>query len=518
MKNPIPVIDLFAGPGGLGEGFSSLSIGRQKKSVFKINLSIEKDPLAHQTLELRAFYRQFSRGSVPDDYYRHLRDPHTFTRGELFRNYPDQAKSAREESLCKELGKEPSSEIDRKIRLALNGNRQWVLIGGPPCQAYSLVGRSRTGGINPDDHRIYLYREYLRILAEHQPPIFVMENVKGILSSSVNGNKIFDLILKDLSDPCFALGNNNRNAQGYRLFSLVRQPEEYSQNDKPIFQPKDFVIECEKYGIPQSRHRVIVLGIRDDLDLKTVNILEEKDRVTAGRVLNDLPRLRSGISRSPDSATLWQELVERATTHKWFRSIQQANGSTLAKHIEDIVSKISKPRVDRGAEFIPCDVSCDYLGAEWFDDEQLQGVCNHSTRSHIPTDLHRYLFAACFAKSEKRSPTLRDFPSELLPEHKNVNKGVFERHFTDRFRVQLKNEPATTVTSHIAKDGHYYIHYDATQCRSLTVREAARLQTFPDNYFFCGPRTQQYAQVGNAVPPLLAKQIAEIVYGILESS
>lgn len=135
----------------------------------------------------------------------------------------------------------------------------------------------------------------------------------------------------------------------------------------------------------------------------------------------------------------------------------------------------------------------------------------------MASDLARYLFSATFAHSRGYSPQLDVFPPKLLPDHLNVQFGNESEAipFKDRFRVQCSNEPARTVVAHIAKDGHYYIHYDPSQCRSLTVREAARLQTFPDNYFFAGNRTEQYTQIGNAVPPLLAHKLAKIVRSLL---
>lgn len=148
---------------------------------------------------------------------------------------------------------------------------------------------------------------------------------------------------------------------------------------------------------------------------------------------------------------------------------------------------------------------------DWLSDPDLQVLTNHETRGHMESDLARYAFAATFAEVFDRSPKAHEFPRDLAPDHQNWETGKF----ADRFRVQCWDTPATTITSHISKDGHYFIHPDAMQCRSLTVREAARLQTFPDNYHFEGNRTQQYVQVGNAVPPLLARQIAEVLYNLL---
>jgi DNA (cytosine-5)-methyltransferase 1 len=151
----------------------------------------------------------------------------------------------------------------------------------------------------------------------------------------------------------------------------------------------------------------------------------------------------------------------------------------------------------------------------WLNDPRMDSVCNHETREHMPTDHHRYLFAAAFAAVRGVSPRLRDFPQGLLPEHNNVAASLGHANFADRFRVQVADQPGSTVLSHIAKDGHYFIHPDPFQARSLTVREVARLQTFPDNYAFFGNRGEQYTQIGNAVPPLLSFQIAEVVADVL---
>lgn len=511
----IPVIDIFAGPGGLGEGFSALTT-RQKSRIFEIKLSIENNIYAHQTLELRSFFRQFDTGRVPEEYYQHLRTE--LKRDELFRLFPTQAAAAQKTAWLAKLGEESSDSIDKKIRESLAGAKQWVLIGGPPCQAYSIIGRARRGGIKDDDDRVYLYREYYRILAVHSPPVFVLENVKGLLSAEFQKRKIMDEMLADLSDPATSYrmlkgnGTTKLSCPGYRIYSLVKRGEE--ELDGTIkFTADDCIIEAEKFGIPQSRHRLILLGIRKDLDFEPTLLKEKHQKVNVSRVLKTLPRVRAGLSEIEDSRDAWKATLEALLSNGMLYDCDRKVKSRIKKTIEGL----QLPEHDRGGEFVDQISSVSY-SPRWYLDSRIQGTCNHSTRIHMTTDFYRYMFAACFAKVKKASPKLSDFPEELLPDHESVGEDVSESDFADRFRVQVWNEPARTVTSHISKDGHYYIHPDPTQCRSLTVREAARLQTFPDNYYFCGPRTAQYIQVGNAVPPLLAKQIANVVLKILAGS
>lgn len=510
MKKTIPIIDIFAGPGGLGEGFSAFQV-QGDETTFKIKLSIEMDEFAHKTLELRAFYRQFSPTDIPVDYYQYLRGE--IKKDELFQNHPIEHGNAQQEAWLTELGKEDRDVVKSRILKALNGATDWVLIGGPPCQAYSVAGRSRMRNVNPwkyaRDHRHKLYKEYLKILADHHPPVFVMENVKGLLSSQRTKTKkenTFELILADLRNPSGAV-YEGKSLLSYKLFSISNENPENLED----ISPESFVVRSEEHGIPQARHRVIILGIRSDVYKATPGILDRiENQVPIESVIGDLPKLRSGLSKSEDTLENWRNAILEIESAEWLKSIDTDLQSFLLAELKQIGTNLN-----RGNSFTPCIVKPDEYD-HWYVDKDLGGVCNHETRAHIREDLHRYFFAAVYASKYGKSPKLSDFPSGLLPKHENVNAD--EIIFNDRFRLQNTGRPSTTIVSHISKDGHYYIHYDPSQCRSFTVREAARLQTFPDNYFFEGSRSQQYHQVGNAVPPLLANKIAVIVYKVLQDS
>jgi DNA (cytosine-5)-methyltransferase 1 len=522
----IPVIDLFAGPGGLSEGFASFVPKGVRGNPYKISASVEMDAWAHQTLELRSFFHEFH-GNAPNEYYQYLRQE--ITKGELFEAFPIQAAAARKRAILAELGnKDHDALIKHRLKQVFKENpkKPWVLIGGPPCQAYSVIGRSRrqANGAGQqrqeEDKRNFLYLEYLKIIANYKPAVFVMENVKGMLSAKVNGKEIFHEILDDLRHPKDALKDSkvpgySQNGLEYKIYSLV-----VSKQDGDDLNPTDYIIQSEKYGVGQMRHRVILLGVRSDIKIKPRTLTPHQGKVTVESLISDLPKLRSTFTRPIGGVEEWYDHLADIRNQSWYKQYRPAveNGSpvdaaAIKSKMDDCLNEIQSD-LDTGSEFTVASPSALYR-PDWFNDPKMGGVANHIARGHMKEDLHRYFFAACYTSAFGRSPRMKDFPTELLPKHKNVKQSLGDGAFDDRFRVQQTDRPATTITCHISKDGHYNIHYDPSQCRSLTVREAARIQSFPDNYYFVGPRTQQYHQVGNAVPPLLASQIADIVYEVL---
>lgn len=493
---------------------------------------------AHATLRLRAFYRALIRkGEAALGPYFELCNrkfvPPT-TEAPLPHWDKDTHLAWEEawgEALQLTLG-EPSDNEKLNEAICRNGisaSIPWVLIGGPPCQAYSIVGRARNKGKADyraeDDHRHFLYKEYLRIIAQYKPSVFVMENVKGILSSRVGEQQIFHSILRDLAAPDAAMGLPQSESAGYRIHSLVTDTCFTRHDDPEQIDARDFIVCAEQFGVPQARHRVILLGIREDICLAReegwrLPQLTPRRSVSVKEAIGTLPRLRSKISRGKDSEKDWKDIV--------IRHARELAREAERKGQYDLVAELNEVAYNRvlpsGASsmyypYLKPGISSTELN-DWYTGKgrakNLETYLNHEARSHMESDLRRYVFASSFARAKGYTPKGHaDFSLPgLAPAHENWESGKF----SDRFRVQLAGGPATTITSHIAKDGHYFIHYDPSQCRSLTVREAARLQTFPDDYFFQGNRTQQYHQVGNAVPPFLAYQIAQCVFTALTSA
>ena len=507
-KSAYPVVDVFAGPGGLGEGFSSLLRGKSDV-YFKVVASIEQDEFAHRTLVLRHFLKSFKGGELPDNYYRYLKG--AIEINELYALHPKEKSHADQSAIRISLGDENHLHVRQIITTRIKGRKKWALVGGPPCQAYSLVGRSRMMG-DPEfekDERHLLYGEYLRIISDHAPPVFVMENVKGLLSARMNGELVIKKILSDLCAPKGAPGKAP-NGLDYKLYSL-------SEDEPPggDVDPRIFLVRSENYGVPQARHRMFIVGVRNDIDIRPKKLKPHKPP-TLKQTIGNLPKIRSGISKGDDSFSKWRKEIERIND---FTKRSGLNGHEFAGEVDKqmgIDLSRRKRELEKSSTRYPARPRLSHDVLDSIYDHQLSVLVSHESRSHMPSDLRRYAFAASFASKTGKSPKLGDFPRSLLPDHANVEDGRAGKMFSDRFRVQLPDQPSTTVTSHISKDGHYFIHYDPNQCRSLTVREAARLQTFPDNYNFEGPRTSQYHQVGNAVPPYLARQIAEIIADVLD--
>ena len=626
------IIDVFAGPGGLGEGFSAYQ-NDCGEFPFEIALSVEMESYAHQTLRLRAFLRHFLQAGrgLPAIYVDYVTGKTPWL-GELlaFRHFDDDksendvrawelldpkhycpeawqaaleaysadwqeiekaVKKALYEARRMTLGEADEEKIHSSIAEAVRDDLPTILIGGPPCQAFSTVGRSRRKGHvtqnavemedgtkqwqQERDGRTWLYQEYIKIIDEFKPDIFVMENVRGMLSAKIkveDGEKehVWKRIFQDLHQPALTLGKPADGLE-YHIYSLAAD-QNYRGGEVAV-DGHQFVLHAEEFGIPQSRERVILLGVRADksdlLDEDFITCLQKIDsneQTSVKNAIEDLPALRAKVGcqehfdaetgktrrtniNKDDEKQFWHQhlgkqltgiarrLAKTGDSHQEkvgkLMSIVNANHKAhfkkthMVTDFDPVSLERTKNSIQKFAEIDFSKIQGDLFDDEHFDTQEqlrqwyshcaLQGyVLNHEARSHMDSDLGRYLYSSCYAlivpgEGERESPRLPELQEVGLDPkgHKN------QASFLDRFRVQVWDKPATTVTSHIAKDGHYFIHPDPSQMRSMTVREAARLQTFPDNYFFEGPRTAQFTQVGNAVPPLLAKQVAEVVSNIL---
>lgn len=480
----IPVVDLFAGPGGLNEGFSA-HVNDRGERLFGTVASFEMDSTAVRTLQLRAALRRLGEPhGYPDLYYNFLNGCPGLDALMSNALVAKAVHSVAEEEIHQvELGEEARPRVDEIIRRRLGGRDPWVLIGGPPCQAYSLVGRARRTHDESfsEDKKHFLFREYLHIIETFRPTIFVMENVKGLLSATHSGRNMFQVIMDDLS-----VGGL------YTIRSLVV--------DKESLDPHDYVVRAEQYGVPQRRHRVILVGLRNDAHLRMGTLIPASEEATVRTAIGGMPPVRSILSpRHHDSDQAWNDV--RNKMRDSFNLPPLPIGTVPRRGDDPLKGAV------RFHSAVPDSDNARLM--DWLEDRRLEVPSLHEARAHMCSDLLRYEYLAQTMRVSGARPTVRELPSGLKPNHRNVSE---ERTpFLDRFKVQQWGRPSSTVTSHIAKDGHYYIHPDPDQMRSLTVREAARLQTFPDDYFFMGNRTSQYHQVGNAVPPYLAKQIAQVV-------
>lgn len=509
MNKTIGVVDLFAGPGGLSEGFASVQ--EDKTNPFQIAISIEKEATAYQTLRLRAFLREYRlrHNCLPKEYI----DFHAGVSPQFDWDEVDSVawKKANSDIFQMELGKNATTvQLNERIEELQSKYDESVLIGGPPCQAYSLVGRARARGNTNyrahEDNRHYLFKEYIRVLEKLRPAAFIMENVKGILSSTVQSKRIFSQLMDDLS----SLGTAKEHQ--YEIFAIKLEQGNLMLTNAQ--RPSDFVVKTENLGIAQRRHRVFIIGVRLDLAprVKGTKAKAITNTQTVAAAIGNLPRVRSGLSKDEDTFETWVKHTRNAATNLSELTLGEAN-QKLNSRLTSLASQSAwGTKLFRSVSELPEGYGKSNNSLlQWLENTELKAVAQHETRGHMNSDLERYLYAACFGEINGFSPKAKDFPAELSPNHSNWHSGIF----SDRFRVQLSNETATTITSHISKDGHYFIHPDPSQCRTLTVREAARLQSFPDDYLFLGPRTAQYVQVGNAVPPYVAKQLANLIYKLL---
>ena len=388
-------IDLFAGCGGLSEGFYRIG--------FKALAHVEIDHWACETLRTRMKYY----------------------------GYKNIDKEVIEHDIT-------SDDIIERIEEATKGIIPDVIIGGPPCQAYSTAGRVRDGKGMSKDPRNFLFESYVKILEHFRPKFFVFENVTGILSAKVNGKLIFPQILN-------ALGKE---------YKLVEDPSTLLYN-------------TANYGVPQIRKRIIIMGVRKDI--------EDKEAID----------LYNGVKKTnydPDMSESQRKGLKR------FIDVKEAIG--------DLPPVAPGQDASTDAFLYPCNnVFLKRIGKEG-----VHPLMDHICRKHNDVDRERFRVMITnhwsFGEMRRARPDL---------EHERA------RAFDNSYVVQWWNLPSKTILAHIYKDGFQFIHPDETQLRTFTVREAARIQSFPDDFVFKGSRGEKYKQIGNAVPVLFAEALAKSI-------
>lgn len=411
MTKKLNFIDLFAGAGGLSEGFI--------RAGFEPIAHVEMDKAACYTLKTRAVYHYLKAHDKFDIYK-------TYLKGDIKRDalYASVPKEVLESVINFPIGTEHNPAIHKKIAEQLNGREVDLIIGGPPCQAYSLVGRARSEDGMKGDSRNYLYVQYARYLEKYKPKMFVFENVLGLKSA---GKGVY---LKNME----------------KLF------------DKKGYTMRLFTVKANNFGVLQNRKRIVIIGYKRELNLSLPDLesIRSKKEHLVKDLLSDLPVLQAG------------EGNEKYNNYK-NASTDYLNETGIRNGIDILTQHIARPHTEQDKEIY-----------------------------RIAVDL--------FAGGQRLN--YNELP-EKLKTHNN-------RHsFFDRFKVvNADAEFSHTVVAHIAKDGHYYIHPDINQNRSISVREAARLQSFPDDFYFEGVkegknRTAAFKQIGNAVPPLMAEHIAK---------
>lgn len=409
-------IDLFAGAGGFSEGFV--------RAGFEPVAHVENDVAACFTLKTRLAYHYLAENGQIDSYNQYLKGE--IARDQLYSLVPTDVLGS---VINQTIGRD-NNEIFRTIDRLKGDDSIDLIVGGPPCQAYSLVGRARDKNGMSGDPRNYLYVEYGKFLRYYTPRMFVFENVLGLLSAQ-SGRHFADL------------------RKYFKRLGYEMEPYEANAN---------------VFGVLQNRKRLIIVGWHKDTNLAfelPAGESIEADGVNA--ILEDLPRIQAG--RGKDKCCTY-----RQPANEYLRS----------------------SRIRYGDEILT----------------------QHIARPHNQQDKEIYKIVITRWNNNKERLDYNDLP-ERLKTHKN------RKAFTDRFKVVAGELPyAQTVVAHIAKDGHYYIHPDIDQSRSITVREAARLQSFPDNYYFEGireghNRTSAFRQIGNAVPPLMMEKLAKSIRGLL---